>query len=618
MLFQKGAGTSYPTKKLFGANYWPNEITTSELGGAISGMIVADNQLIVQDRMLFWNNPASLTSGKAADGAATAYSSTVMAADKNHRLYVGLWQDGGQPARIAVYQLPLTNGATPIQTIYFPIPVLGGGQIVLNDFAIWGIAPTANSEFLWVSQTLQNRVLRIRNPLTNPQVDVILGQTDINGTLPNRSTATDPNIIRSAASANTLYRPGALELDRQGHLWVSDHSLEAEGNYRLLAFNKGLFPTDNTSVIFAPSASKIFPDHPTWKPAFDSLNRMVVGYNAYVSSPSEGSRFPGVYNNPWGSSTTPDSFLKDYYSMAFAAAFDDQDNLYVADLNRAKVMIYKKPLYVPPDLSLTVYGDTRGWYGETRNQRALVVNNGAAPSAATQMKVYLSTDDKWDTSDTLIGTYEVPSLAPSASTRIDYPVALPASWPQRMVYVLAFVDPDNLIAESEETNNTKFRTIGYGKMPYDVDGSGLVTVSDVIATQEAYYTSPGDLKWNSSADVTRDGAIRVDDIIGVNNHYYEVDSHVELHASVSATTITAGGTVTFNYEAHYFYGSVAVLIDPDSNVASGWNFNTGAISNETKGSWTFKYNTKGTYTAKVLGLDSNWYTEMATFTITVQ
>ncbi len=270
------------------------------------------------------------------------------------------------------------------------------------------------------------------------------------------------------------------------------------------------------------------------------------------------------------------------------------------------------------ELALTVYGDTRGWYGETRNQRALVVNNGVASSSQTGMKVYFSRDELLDSGDILVGSYSVPALAPSASVRIDYAFSLPSSWPQRMVYVLAVVDPDNKISEIDETNNTKYRSIGYGKMPYDVDGSGLVTVSDTNEVVQAYFTGPGDLKWNSSADTTRDGIIRIEDILAANNHYLEVDSQVELHASVSATTIMAGQTVKFTYEAHYFYGSVAVLIDPDSNVSSGWDFNSGTVANETKGTWSFKYNTKGTYTAKVLGWDSNWKTETAIFTITVQ
>ncbi len=274
---------------------------------------------------------------------------------------------------------------------------------------------------------------------------------------------------------------------------------------------------------------------------------------------------------------------------------------------------------IVPDLTMTIYGDTNGWYGQTRNQRVLLVNQGTLTSPQTTLNLYLSYDDKYDTGDTQIRSYQVPSLAPSGTVRIDYTVTLPTTWPQRMVYVLAVVDPTNAIEEADETNNTKFRTIGYGKMPYDVDGSGQVTIADVNLVLEAYYTEPNDtndLKRNASADVDRDGMVRITDVNTVTNHYFEVDSQVELHASASPTTVTVGSSVLFSYETHYFYGSVAVLIDYDGN--GTWDFNSGAIANEVKGSKSFTYNTRGTYTAKVLGWDSNWKTESATITITVQ
>ena len=68
---------------------------------------------------------------------------------------------------------------------------------------------------------------------------------------------------------------------------------------------------------------------------------MVVGTNPYWSC----SRVPYVYLDPL---KTPepnrDGQLKDQYSMPFAATFDEQDNLYVADMNWARILVYKKPL----------------------------------------------------------------------------------------------------------------------------------------------------------------------------------------------------------------------------------------------------------------------------------
>ena len=81
----------------------------------------------------------------------------------------------------------------------------------------------------------------------------------------------------------------------------------------------------------------------TWETAFDSTNRMVVGYNAYA-----GPRFPGVYDDPLGREKLPNAYLYDLASMAFSAAFDDNDNLYVGDLNRGRVLVYHNPFDTPP------------------------------------------------------------------------------------------------------------------------------------------------------------------------------------------------------------------------------------------------------------------------------
>jgi len=64
---------------------------------------------------------------------------------------------------------------------------------------------------------------------------------------------------------------------------------------------------------------------------------MVVGLNGYI-----GSRFPLVSNNPLRSSYTY-SYLKDFSSMSYAATFDPDNNLYIADTNRNRILIYLNP-----------------------------------------------------------------------------------------------------------------------------------------------------------------------------------------------------------------------------------------------------------------------------------
>ena len=233
----------------------------------------------------------------------------------------------GRPAYawLDVYQLPLDEHSVPIHTVLTSdtaLPVLGSDHRMTFGRRIFGIAPVGNGASLWLSDSDNHRVLRIRDPLTNPLVDVILGQTGPDSVECNRGAVTDLDF--DPPTADMLCFPGALSLDRQGNLYVSDHSLEHEGNFRLLVFLKDQFPTNNSTAIYAPPAYKVFDRHglpghnlgaghteflavidksgesgplraSTFETAFDSQNTMVVGYNMYA-----GSRFVGVYDDPLG------------------------------------------------------------------------------------------------------------------------------------------------------------------------------------------------------------------------------------------------------------------------------------------------------------------------------
>src|SRR5262249_24046108 len=78
---------------------------------------------------------------------------------------------------ISVYQGPITSGANPITKIGPSIPTLDGNSV--NLVQLVGIAPTPGGSALWISETGNHRVMRIRNPLTSLVVDVILGQTKV-------------------------------------------------------------------------------------------------------------------------------------------------------------------------------------------------------------------------------------------------------------------------------------------------------------------------------------------------------------------------------------------------------------------------------------------------------
>src|SRR5207249_6889396 len=148
-----------------------------------NGVAVTNNpttpQMIVLDlkRILFWNNPAQLTTGKPADGVIQA---TFPAGDQNlpdtylaikatqRYLYVS---EVGVDYHINIYALPLTAGSKPIQDpspLRFPfytvdgVSLTTGKQRDVNDDGergpMWGLAPSSDDRYLWISDQENNRV----------------------------------------------------------------------------------------------------------------------------------------------------------------------------------------------------------------------------------------------------------------------------------------------------------------------------------------------------------------------------------------------------------------------------------------------------------------------------
>lgn len=337
-----------------------NEVGLEGLASG-QGVVVAANQLIVSDpgRILFWNNPPNFTNGQIADGFVGQSDPRLLNAPHFGRIR----QDGGsrlwtiRADKILAYALPLHTGDTPILTIASPLPVLGGGSLTWDgSLSVGDIVPVGSGDKVWIVDQYHNRVFRIRNALISPVADIVIGQANAAGAACNQGRGSN------SPSRTSLCNPGSGQLDPQGNLYVSDHGLEVAGNFRLLRFDAALFPDSPTRAVFAIPASRVFGTGGSftetgckgdalelctavWQPAFKPSGEMVVGLNPYVVRP-----FPFVYTNPLVSQHVS-TFLNDYYSMSFASTFDSNHNLYVTDLNRARVLIYLDPLSSPPPVT---------------------------------------------------------------------------------------------------------------------------------------------------------------------------------------------------------------------------------------------------------------------------
>ncbi len=374
-------------------------------GVVISGGSVTQTQVIAADifRLMYWNmpggGPAGLSNGQPADGiAGTAYpynqagnQITRIASDRAGHLWVA--RISGLNSWVEMYNLPLTNLQSAAMTLGTLSPsggtvvnLLGGGSVTIalptpfGNF-IYGLAVDPNDptgSYLWVSDSYNNRVFRIRNPLTTPQVDVILGQSNVTNTYCNDTG----NLVGDHTSGSCtqppsrtgLFSPGALKFDHNHNLYLSDVAQEDVGNGRMLRWNKTTI--DNAVSVASGSVAYRIPADMVygaggltnftvkggqtpggicgpWEPGFNSDDsRMVVGNLAqqWCVDP-----YPVVLQNPL-TSDSPLTQLRDYGPASTVANFDDQNNLYVSELNRDRVLIYFQPFPSPtptPTGSLT-------------------------------------------------------------------------------------------------------------------------------------------------------------------------------------------------------------------------------------------------------------------------
>ena len=165
-------------KRLF---YPPPDTNFRDLKGIHSarGVAVWKDQLVVSDisRLMFWNGLDTLSNGRPADGVvgdenqarAWSWCCGRIKMDAAGRLWV-LSLEGRR--FVDVYQLPLTEASVPLHTMWTDIgrtlPVLGEDSRIAIGPAMFGVVPVGTGEFVWLSDTDNHRVLRIRDPRHEP------------------------------------------------------------------------------------------------------------------------------------------------------------------------------------------------------------------------------------------------------------------------------------------------------------------------------------------------------------------------------------------------------------------------------------------------------------------
>ena len=143
-----------------------------------------------------------------------------------------------------------------------------------------------------------------------------------------------------------------------------------------------------------------------------------------------------------------------------------------------------------------------------------------AHASATSVRVafYLSTDATITTGDLLLGD-TLAAIAPGQTVQVGYAATLPRTQSSGTYYLGAFVDSDNRIAETSETNNTRAGSaIAITALPdlsvTSVAGPPSATFGDTIelrATVSASAATPGTASANLVFYLSSDATITTAD-----------------------------------------------------------------------------------------------------------
>lgn len=202
-----------------------------------------------------------------------------------------------------------------------------------------------------------------------------------------------------------------------------------------------------------------------------------------------------------------------------------------------------------PDLLIaSISAAAQASIGGSLQVAATVRNRGSGRAASAKLKVVLSSNATISTADQVIGSCDLIALDPEASDGCAGDVTVPTTVTPGTYYVGAIVDPDQTVAESNETNNTAIAansTVISG-------GGALAALGDAVEASSLTWTSGGDAPWVGQSAVARSGGDAAKS--GLIGHD---------QASYMQTTVVGPGTLSFYWKvsSEADYDFLAVLID---------------------------------------------------------
>ncbi|HEV8394831.1 MAG TPA: S8 family serine peptidase [Vicinamibacterales bacterium] len=151
--------------------------------------------------------------------------------------------------------------------------------------------------------------------------------------------------------------------------------------------------------------------------------------------------------------------------------------------------------------------------GTTFSVSDTTVNSGGGRAIASTTRFFLSTNGSLDAADVPLGSRAVPELSPGASHAGTTQLALPASTPGGLYFVIAQADNDKVVGETSEINNNRSSaslkvggdlSVSVLNMPAIVVVGGTISVSDSTTNQGAGPVSDSSTGFYLSANSVLD------------------------------------------------------------------------------------------------------------------
>ena len=176
------------------------------------------------------------------------------------------------------------------------------------------------------------------------------------------------------------------------------------------------------------------------------------------------------------------------------------------------------------------------------------INSGGSTVAPSVTRFYLSTDSILDASDTVLGERSVPSLDGGVSSGGTTTVAAVGAG---VYYIIAKADADNVVTETQETNNTTVRQLTIGadllvaglSVPSVIAAGGTVTAIDIAQNAGGNASAPSTTRFYLSVNPSFDSG----DVQLAGSRAVPSLAPGALNLGTTAITIPAGTAAGFYY-----------------------------------------------------------------------